>query len=87
MSCKIRTVKVHDASGERKTADQLIPLLEDVISTVQDEWGAVVIAIVTDASGECRKARRLLGLKYPNIVILDCYGHQVPLSCDRGIIN
>ena len=87
MSCKIRTVKVHDVSGERKTADQLIPLLEDVISTVQDEWGAVVIAIVTDASGECRKARRLLGLKYPNIVVLDCYGHQVPLSCDCGIIN
>jgi len=61
--------------------------LKDVISTVQDEWGAVVIAIVTDASGECRKARRLLGLKYPNIVVLDCYGHQVPLSCDHGIIN
>ena len=87
MSCKIHTVKVHDASGERKTADQLILLLEDVISTVQDEWGAVVNAIVTDASGECRKARRLLGLKYPNIVVLDCYGHQVPLSCDCGIIN
>ena len=87
MSCKICTVKVHDASGKRKTAEQLMPLLEDVISTVQDEWGAVVIAIVTDASGECQKARRLLGLKYPNIVVLNCYGHQVPLSCDRGIIN
>jgi len=48
---------------------------------------ASVRGVVTDASGECQKARRLLGLKYPNIVVLDCYGHQVPLSCDRGIIN
>jgi len=58
---KIRTVKVHDASAERKTVEQLMVQLEDVIATVQDEWGAIVVAIVTDASGECRKARRLLG--------------------------
>jgi hypothetical protein len=70
-------VKVHDASAERKTAEQLIPLLEEVIKIVEDEWGAIVMAIVTDASGECRKARQILGMKYPNIVVLDCYGHQV----------
>ena len=68
---------MHDASAERKTAEQLMVLLEEVIMTVQDEWGAIVVAIVTDASGECRKARRLLGCKYPHIVVLDCYGHQV----------
>ena len=50
-------MKVHDASSERKTAEELIPLLEEVIRIVRDEWGAIVIAIVTDASGECRKAR------------------------------
>jgi hypothetical protein len=44
---------VHDASAERKTAEQLMALLEEVITTVQDEWGAIVVAIVTDASGEC----------------------------------
>lgn len=70
-------MKVHDASSERKTAEELIPLLEEVIRIVRDEWGAIVIAIVTDASGECRKARRILGLKYPDIIVLDCYGHQV----------
>lgn len=70
-------MKVHDASAERKTAEELLVLLEEVIKIVQDEWGAIVVAIVTDASGECRKARRILRLKYPNIVVLDCYGHQV----------
>ena len=74
---QIRTVKVHDASAERKTAEQLIALLEEVITMVQDEWGAIVVAIVMDASGECRKAQRLLGRKYPHIIVLDCYSHQV----------
>jgi hypothetical protein len=44
---------VHDASAERKTAEQLMVLLEEVITTVQDKWGAIVIAIVTNALGEC----------------------------------
>lgn len=77
---QIRTVKVHDASAERKTAEQLLKLLDEVIITVESEWGAVVVAIVTDASGECRKARRQLALKFPNIVVLDCYGHQVSIN-------
>ena len=44
---------------------------------VEEKWGAKVVAIVTDASGECRKARRILGQKYPWLVVLDCYSHQV----------
>jgi hypothetical protein len=43
-------VKVNDASAEHKTAERLILLLEEVIKTVQDEWAALVVAIVTDAS-------------------------------------
>jgi hypothetical protein len=50
---QIHTVKVHDTSAERKTAEQLIALLEEVITTVQNEWGAIIVAIVTDALGEC----------------------------------
>jgi hypothetical protein len=67
---------VHDASAEHKTAEQLIALLEGVITTV-DEWGAIIVAIITNASGKCQKARRLLGRKYPHIVVLDCYRHQI----------
>ncbi len=52
-------------------------LLEEVIMTVQGEWGATIVGIVTDASGECQKAWQLLGHKYPHIVVLDYYGHQV----------
>jgi hypothetical protein len=57
----LHSQKVHNASAEHKTVEQLMVQLEDVIATVQDEWGAIIVAIVTDALGECRKARRLLG--------------------------
>ena len=68
---------MHDASGERKTAENLKHHLEKVIHMVRDDYGAYVVGVVTDASGECRKARRLLSTEYPDIVFLDCYAHQV----------
>jgi hypothetical protein len=51
--------------------------MEEVIVYTQVEWKAFPIAFTTDASGESRKARRLLGLKYPQMVVPDCYAHQV----------
>jgi hypothetical protein len=51
--------------------------LEEVIKEIEEKWGSLVIAVVTDASGECRKARRELVKKYPWIVVLDCFAHQV----------
>jgi hypothetical protein len=65
ISHQIHTVKVHNASAEHKTAEQLMALLEEVIVTVQDDWGAIVVAIATDVSGKCCKVQWLLGHKYP----------------------
>ena len=76
---------MHDASCERKTAENLKIHLENAIKTVQNGYGACIVGIVTDASGECRKARRLLALEYPDIVFLDCYAHQVCFPCLRDI--
>lgn len=87
MTIQVRTIKVHDASSERKTAEELIKHLEEVLVTLRNEWGAIVVAIVTDASGECRKARRILARRYPHIVFLDCYAHQVSFfSCVLNMI-
>ena len=73
---------MHDASCERKTAENLVIHLENVINTVRLDYGAYVVGVITDASGECRKARRLLTPKHLDIVFLDCYAHQVPhLMC------
>ena len=46
---------------------------------VQTKYLAFPIAVVTDASGECCKAHRILGLRHPDIMFLDCYAHQINL--------
>jgi hypothetical protein len=55
-------------------------LLEDAVTKVEAEWGVKVIAIVTDASGESAKARREYAKLHPEIIVLDCYAHQVRLN-------
>jgi len=57
--------------------------LEDVIKEIEEKWGSLVIAIVMDASGECRKARWELVKKYPWIIALDCFAHQVHRTLDE----
>ena len=74
---KVFTVRVDDISDERKTGDNLLARLESVMQELQEKWDIVLVAVVTDASGECRKARRQLARKYPWLIVLDCYAHQV----------
>ena len=74
---KVYSVRVHDATGERKTAENLLEEIERVLTIVTDDWGTIVVALVTDASGEARKARRLFAAKHASIIVLDCYSHQV----------
>jgi len=56
--------------------------LEEVVAKLENTWGMTVVAIVTDASGEAQKACQLFAHKYPHIVVLDCYVHQVMLFND-----
>ena len=83
-SCKlppqVHTVNVQDVSGERKTANNLKFHLENVISTVRDEYRVCVVGVVTDGLGECQKAHCLLSVEHPDVVFLDCYTHQVSFS-------
>lgn len=76
---KVYTVRVHDASSERKTAEHLLQLMLEVIESIRKEWGVEPIAFTTDASGESRKARRLLLRLMPHLIVPDCYAHQVNL--------
>jgi hypothetical protein len=70
-------VKVHDASNERKTADKLYKLMVEVVDLLQSEWKVTVVAFTTDASGESRRARKLLLAQFPHLVCPDCFAHQV----------
>jgi len=68
---------VHDAHGQEKTAENLLEHLLSVITEVETDWGCHVVAVCSDASGESRKAQRLLREKFPHLVTPDCYAHQV----------
>ena len=74
---KVFMVQVDDISDERKTGDNLLVQLESVTQELQEKWDIVLVAVVTDALGECHKARHKLAQKYPWFIVLDCYGHQV----------
>lgn len=77
LGLQVYTVRVDDTSTERKTAALLLVRLEAAITEVEERFNIKVVAVVTDASGECRKARRDLLKNYPYIVVIDCYAHQV----------
>lgn len=76
---QVYTVTVKDTTTERKTAEKLLGHMREVIDFLVNVWGVTVIAVTTDASGESRKARRLLQLALPYLVTPDCYAHQVIL--------
>lgn len=70
-------MKVHDASNERKTADNLFKLMVEVMELLRSKWKVVVVAFTTDASGESRLARKKLLTQFPHLVCPDCFAHQV----------
>ena len=74
---KVHPIQVDDVLGDHKSAENLVQHLERAIEELMMKWEITLVAIVTDASGECCKAKKILWLKYPSLIILDCYAHQV----------
>ena len=70
-------VRVHDASGEQKTAENLYCELEKVIDELEDEWKIVIVAISSDAGGEALKGHKMAVRVRPHLVGPDCFAHQV----------
>ena len=61
-------------------AENLLKWMLEVKRIAEEEWSVVVVAFTTDASGESRKARKLLVTRhFPHLLGPDCYAHQVNL--------
>jgi len=54
---------------------------------LENEWGVTVVALTSDAAGESSKARRLTVARYRELVVPDCYGHQVTMPSCYGRIE
>ena len=74
---KVHPIQVDDILGDCKSAENFIQHLEWAMEELTMKWEIALVVIVTDASGECCKAKKILQLKYPSLIILDCYVHQV----------
>lgn len=64
-------------SDIRKNAENLLEFIVSEVRYCVDTLGTRLVAWCTDASGESRKMRRLLREKFPWIITLDCWAHQV----------
>ncbi|KAF9220022.1 hypothetical protein BS17DRAFT_853447 [Gyrodon lividus] len=73
---QLHTVRVHNASRDSKTAEELLKQMLLAINIIETEWGSTVIACTMDASGELQKAQCLLQETFPYLVVLDCLAHQ-----------
>ncbi|THU83160.1 hypothetical protein K435DRAFT_571524, partial [Dendrothele bispora CBS 962.96] len=74
-----RLLGVEDISAERKTADNLIKIVINEMNRIRDIFNVILVAWCTDASSESAKMRRNLVAKFPWLVVLDCWAHQVNL--------
>lgn len=65
-------------------------MMKEELSYNEGALGVVNIGVCSDASGEARAARLLLLKEMPNMLIVDCYAHQVsciPPTCERTFSN
>src|ERR1700729_871472 len=72
-------VKMYDMSGLPKPGDQLLIIVESDIQYIKDKFSVVVIAWCTDDSPDGKKMRWLLYVKYPWMIMLVCWAHQINL--------
>ncbi|THU98904.1 hypothetical protein K435DRAFT_720273, partial [Dendrothele bispora CBS 962.96] len=70
---------VEDVSSKPKTAQTLLEIVVREMKEIQDVFKVILVAWCTDASGESAKMRRDLRKKFPWIVVLDCWAHQINL--------
>lgn len=66
-------------SSIRKNAENLLDFVANEVQYCIDILGTSVVAWCTDASGESKKMRRLLGERCPWMITVDCWAHQVSL--------
>ncbi|KAF9520227.1 hypothetical protein BS47DRAFT_1481590 [Hydnum rufescens UP504] len=76
----LRVTHVHNTSGEHKTAENLLKLMEMEKKFIEVDLGCTLIGWVSDAGGESRAARVRLHAQYPWLLIADCFVHQLVLG-------
>lgn len=72
-------MRINDISAVRKTAQNHLEIVKQVIEYCEKELGTQIIGWVSDAGGESRAMRVRLYNERPDLILLDCYAHQVSI--------
>ncbi len=79
MYLQVIPVDYVDVTGTRETGEFIAKALLDTIDDIEKRCGVKVTSCVTDAAANCRKGRRLISERRPDIQGFDCAAHQLQL--------
>lgn len=72
-------VRTHNMSGQPKTGEKLLEVVQSDIQYIKEKFDVNVIAWCTDDGPDGKKMRQLLKLWYLWIIVLVCWAHQINL--------
>ncbi|KEP45146.1 DUF659 family protein [Rhizoctonia solani 123E] len=79
VDAKAYTVGVEDISSLPKTAENHLKVVKQAIKRCEDELGMKIVGWVSDAGGDSRGMRIRLGKERPELLLFDCWAHQIKL--------
>lgn len=71
-----------DNSVDCKTGEILYGMIQERISNVEEFHQVSITGFTSDSEGDSKKARRLLKVSRPDLIVLPCYAHQVNQKID-----
>ncbi|QRW16562.1 hAT family dimerization protein [Rhizoctonia solani] len=73
------TVGIKDISALPKTAENHLKVVKEAIKQCKEDLGMNIVGWVSDAGGDSRGMRICLGKEHPELLLFDCWAHQIQL--------
>ncbi|KDN33141.1 hypothetical protein RSAG8_13769, partial [Rhizoctonia solani AG-8 WAC10335] len=74
------TVGIEDISALPKTVENHLKVVKEAIRRCEDELGMKIIGWVSDTGGDSRGMRIRLGKEHPELLLFNCWAHQIELD-------
>ncbi|QRW20585.1 hAT family dimerization protein [Rhizoctonia solani] len=73
------TVGIKDILALPKTAENHLKVVKEAIKQCKEDLGMNIVGWVSDAGGDLRGMRICLGKEHPELLLFDCWAHQIQL--------
>ena len=75
----------YELQHEKDDAMANIRIFECELPNIEETLGVKVKTVVTDSAAQLDKAKRILSLRYPDVIFERCYAHQANLLCKKMV--